>query len=619
MSALPLPATADAALTATSPPPPPRPSEADLLPDLVRSLYGQAGVALAGHLLGVVIVLVIFSAVAPRTELVGWSLLFVALWTIRVLIVRRYRRAGPAAADLDAASWQRLWNAGSLATGALWGLAGWMFYGDGRAFHQSALLLILYSYCVGAIPLLASHYRIYFAFTSLCFVPVTLRVALPGDPDALGLAVVLALIFIMTSMLARSYRRVFEQAISLKVGTERLAAQLQVQKTAADEARRVAEAANRAKTQFFSAASHDLRQPLHAMGLFAEALRAKSRGDVEVTQLVNSINSSVDALEGLFGELLDITRIDSGGVAVHAVDFSLRELFKRLELQGAPTAFEKGLALRFRGMHRAVHADPLLVERVLRNLVANAIRYSIDGGVLVSARQRGGAVLLQVWDTGVGITAAEQTRIFDEFYQVQGSAPLGAHEAKGLGLGLAIVQRLARLIDAPLGLASVPGRGSVFTLTLPLGRAPRPPTPLPDAARAALLLRLEQRRIVVVEDEPAVREGLSVLLQSWGATVVALDSVAAVEDWLRQTPPPEAPHLAIVDHRLPHGRSGLAALALMRAAFAALAAPLPAILVTGSTMVGHEDEASRHDVHVLIKPVAPNKLRAMIAFKLGLR
>ncbi len=590
-------------------------AEADRLPDLVRMLYGQAGVALAGHLLGAVIVLVAFHGVAPRSLLWSWGLLFAALWSFRVASVLAYqRRIGhaplPAA---DCSRWQDVWNASALATGALWGSAGWLFYGEGRAFHQAALLLILYSYCVGAISLLASHYRIYLVFTLLCFLPVTLRVAWPGSPDALGLATVLALVLCMTLLLARSYRRVFDHAISLKVATERLAAQLQVEKSAAEDARRVAETASRAKTQFFAAASHDLRQPLHAMGLFAEALRARSRGDVEVTRLVNSINDSVDALDGLFGELLDITRLDSGAVQVKPADFGLRTLFQRLRLASEPAAFEKGLSLRFRGERHAVHADPLLVERILRNLLANAVRYSTEGGVLVAARRRANSMLLQVWDSGVGIAAGEQDRIFDEFYQVEGRAPLAAHEAKGLGLGLAIVQRLAHLLQAPLTLASVPGRGSVFTLTLPLARESAS-LPAPPSAYAALALQLEHRLIVVVEDELLVREGLTVLLESWGASVVALESVAAVEAWLRDTPLRPTPDLAILDYRLPQGRSGLEALALLRSASST---PLPAIMVTGSSLGGHEEEAGRHDFHLLVKPVAPNKLRAMIAFKLG--
>ncbi len=156
------------------------------------------------------------------------------------------------------------------------------------------------------------------------------------------------------------------------------------------------------------------------MGLFAEALRARTH-EPEVAQLVNSINESVDALEGLFSELLDITRIDSGGVEVHPDNFELAEIFRKVRLHFEPAAFEKGLALRIRGGQHVAFADPLLVERIVRNLLSNAIRYTSDGSVLVSCRRRGERLLLQVWDTGPGIGASERARVFEEFYQVPGT------------------------------------------------------------------------------------------------------------------------------------------------------------------------------------------------------
>jgi two-component system, sensor histidine kinase len=443
---------------------------------------------------------------------------------------------------------------------------------------------------------------------------MVLRIATAGGEHSLPLAGVIVVIFGMTVMMGTYFRATYDRVLALKVRTEQLAVQLQREKAAADDAKHAAEGANRAKTQFFSAASHDLRQPLHAMVLFAEALRQKNR-DPDVAQLINSINGSVDALEGLFSELLDINRIDAGGVDVNPQHFGMKDLFARLKLHFEPAAFEKGLALTFIGARHHLYADPLLVERILRNLVSNAIRYSEDGGVLVSCRPRAGGMCVQVWDTGIGILPEALPRIFDEFFQVQGTRQLQAHHRKGLGLGLAIVKRLADLMGAPLTVRSEVGRGTVFTLMLPYGRAPAVDDSAAPKLRNLPQLALNGQRILIVEDEPAVLDGLQVLLRSWGAEVVGFDSMAAAQQWLVTEPP--VPDLLIVDYRLPEGRNGVETIKMLRGTFRREG--LPAIIVTGSTMVGHEDEAQRENFHIMFKPVVPTKLRAMIAFKLGAR
>jgi CheY-like chemotaxis protein/anti-sigma regulatory factor (Ser/Thr protein kinase) len=335
-----------------------------------------------------------------------------------------------------------------------------------------------------------------------------------------------------------------------------------------------------------------------------------------VISLVNSINQSVDALEGLFGELLDITRIDSGGVEVQPGPVSIKDLFARLRLTFEPTAFEKGLALSFHGEQRFAHTDGLLLERILRNLVSNAIRYSEDGGVLVACRPRGGKLIVQVWDSGIGIGEASLPHIFEEFYQVQSMRPLEPHQRKGMGLGLAIVKRLADLLAAPLTVRSRPGHGTVFTLEVPAGREPRGMAPVAANMATRLGISLQGRHVVIVEDEPAVREGLTVLLKAWGATVDEFDDLAGLQQWLAEEALP-APDLLIVDYRLPQGHTGIDALAALRVRWPGRT--LPAIVITGSSLGGHEDEAAKHDFHLLIKPVPPNKLRAMIAFKLAAR
>ncbi len=584
-----------------------------LLRDHVRSTFAFNRTTLAGHAIGAIIVETVFGGVAPRPLRIVWGIAFALVWLGRLWLAVRYARDEPTTTEGLLAR-LRTWQAGVLSSGVLWGAAAWLFSAYGSGLHQLALVLVVYTFCVACVPILAPQFRLFLLFVLLVFVPAIARVALAGDTLSWELAVVMSVAMGMTILLGRNYQESFDNVVGLKLRTEALAVQLGAEKAVADTARHEAEVANRAKTQFFTAASHDLRQPLHAMGLFAEALRARTH-EPEVAQLVNSINESVDALEGLFSELLDITRIDSGGVEVHPDNFELAEIFRKVRLHFEPAAFEKGLALRIRGGQHVAFADPLLVERIVRNLLSNAIRYTSDGSVLVSCRRRGERLLLQVWDTGPGIGASERARVFEEFYQVPGTAAVAVEQKKGLGLGLAIVKRLAELMDAPLTLRSETGRGSVFTLELPLGTTPR-------AARRSLPgkgpidITLDGRLIVVVEDEPAVRDGLEVLLNGWGAAIVAFDGVVATEAWAATADTAQPPALIIADYRLENGATGIAAIAAVRKRFGA---GLPAIVVTGSSMTGHDKEALEHDFHLLIKPVLPNKLRAMIAFKLGRR
>ncbi len=606
--------TAEAAVR---PPAAPLPRRVGTLVDQMRALYVQTPATLAGYAFGAVVIVMLFQPLADPRVLWGWLAALALLWGVRLAHYLRYRRR-PDADDATLLAWRRSWRVLVLLQGSLWGLASWLFWGLGTPYQTIALVLVIHTYCVSSVQLLATQAAVFVGFISLVLTPAIVRIASDtSQPGNIQLAVVLSIVFLSTVLMVRTYRNALGQAISLKARTEELAVQLRVEKAEAEAARRAAEAASRAKTQFFAAASHDLRQPLHAMGLFAEALRQRTH-DPEVTSLVNSINESVDALEGLFGELLDITRIDTGGVDVNPQPVRLKDIFGRLRLHFEPIAFEKGLMLSFRGERHVAHADPVLLERVLRNLVSNAIRYTDDGGVLVSCRPRGGQLVVQVWDSGIGIAEAVLPRIFDEFFQVQSNRPLEAHHRKGLGLGLSIVKRLAALMEAPLDVRSRPGHGTVFSITVPVGKAPRTVEALPSgaAAKQPIGLTLEGRRFVVVEDEAAVREGLQVLLQAWGAQVDAFETVEAVESWLAH-PGREAPHLLLVDYRLPQGRTGIDALVALRARWPRQ--KLPAIVITGSSLGGHEDEAVTHDYHLLIKPVLPNKLRAMIAFKLNVR
>ncbi len=442
------------------------------LAERVRNLYAYNASSLIGNGLGGLVVASLYWDVAPPTVLRTWLGAMALTWLLALGLMLGYRRQGARVAA-NARAWMLAWSLTVLSSAALWGAAAWSLHGHGQAMHQMVMLLIINCLCVGAIPALAAHRPTYLAYVAMVAMPLVARMATGQAPDRWPLAFSVALIFGATVVLGRIVHRSFDERQALKAATRSLIGQLQDEKRNAEAARAAAEAATRAKTQFLAAASHDLRQPLHALGMFVAALRAKTQ-DPQTRPLVDKMGQALDAMDGLFAELMDLSRLDAGAVPVRPSEVPLEGLFARLRLHFEPVAFDKGLALTLRGGQRRVHADPLLLERILRNLLTNAIRYTCDGGVLLVARQRGQQVLLQVWDSGVGIAPQDQQRIFDEFVQVQAVAEgVESVRRNGLGLGLAIVRRLAALMQVPISLRSVPGRGTVFSLVLPVS-APGP-------------------------------------------------------------------------------------------------------------------------------------------------
>jgi signal transduction histidine kinase len=577
----------------------------------VRLLYSQLPTSTGGTMVGALLLAAVMWGIAPANAIVGWFACMAANQGWRYWLYLRWRRTGIEAADIDRAA--NYWALGSLLSGCLWGLATLLFFIPGSPVYQAFLFVLIFAVTSAAVLLIGAHLPSFYVFVLPALVPIVVRNVIEGEPAHLTLAFIVGVATLAILTFGRNYNRVLVASLRNRFENEALARKLATQnleleraREAAERARTEAEIANRSKTQFFAAAGHDLRQPLHAMGLFAAALTEKVR-DPEVLHVVNSINASVDALEGLFNELLDISKIDSGVLKASPTHFELAAMLDRLRMDFEPEAFERGLRLRIAPTTAYVFSDPVLVERILRNLVANALRYTKAGGVLVGARRRGRELSLEVWDSGIGIPLEQQDRVFEEFYQL---ANPERNSKKGLGLGLSIVKRLVNLLGARVALASVPGRGSVFKVRLPLGE--RPAAELARKAKAAAAPGdLSGRVIVVVEDEAAVLEGMRVLLEGWGAEVVTGASIR--ETMAGVEPLGRAPDLIVADYGLREGNVGTQAIAALRERFRA---QIPAIIVSGSTTPAHVEEAKSIDAHLLLKPVMPAKLRTLIHFKL---
>ena len=355
--------------------------------------------------------------------------------------------------------------------------------------------------------------------------------------------------------------------------------------------------ANEAKTRFLAAASHDLRQPIHALALTVGELREAAHAP-ELAALARRIARSVDALEDLLDALLDVSKLDAGAIQPERRAFPLQPLFERLADEFAPVAEAKGLRFRVAPTSLWTESDPTLLGRCLLNLVANAVRYTREGGVVVGCRRRGAQAEIVVADSGIGIAAADQARIFEEFYQAGGPE---RDRAKGLGLGLAIVDRVARLLGHAITVKSQVGRGSVFGVRVPIvpPRRDQPASAAPETGA-----QLAGLRVLVVDDEPDVRAALEGLLRRWGCSV---ETASSSEEALSVDRVPL--DLVLCDLRLGEGGSGFDVLDRLKSR---RGARLHGIVVTADASAERIADARARGYPLLRKPVRPAKLRALV-------
>jgi signal transduction histidine kinase/ActR/RegA family two-component response regulator len=362
----------------------------------------------------------------------------------------------------------------------------------------------------------------------------------------------------------------------------------------------MAERANQAKSRFFAAASHDLRQPLHALSLFVAALKARNQ-QPEAQILIDNIEASTAAMELLFNALLDISRLDAGTIEAHPVHFPLQKMLLDLDHQFSALAAEKQLRLRFRPCDVILYSDPLLIERILVNLIANAIRYTDDGGVLVACRHRGRMVRLSVIDTGRGIPPDQQESVFHEFVQLHNPA---RDRSKGLGLGLAIVSRLGRLLGHRVNLHSRPDHGSIFSIDVPCGDAELIQPPMPASAPGQIPA---DALVLLVDDESAILRGMAELFDNWNIDLVTAHSAAEAEQWLASIG--RVPDVIVSDYRLPDDTDGIEVITRLRQKFGH---DIAAIVVTGDTAPDTILRISQAGFPLLHKPLRPAKLRALL-------
>ncbi len=375
-----------------------------------------------------------------------------------------------------------------------------------------------------------------------------------------------------------------------------------------ERARASAEEANQSKTRFLAAASHDILQPLNAARLFSTALvergnpGAEPTGAQESADLARKIDASLEAVEEILTALLDMSRLDAGAMKAETSVFRIDDILNQLKLEFAPLAEEKHLRLRFAPCHHAVRSDRRLLRRLLQNLVSNAIKYTPKGKVLVGCRVRRGRLKIEIWDTGLGIPENKHKIVFQEFERLES----GARTAQGLGLGLSIVERIARVLGHRIILESWPGKGSMFAVEVPTAaNMPSRPTAV-EAQAGQRHLPLEGLKIIAIDDEQRILDGMTVLLEGWGCQVLTALGLSAATERLAQSH--EVPDAILADYHLGQ-ELGIDVIAALRARFGA---EIPAILMTADRSQAVRVEADLRQINLLHKPVKPAALRALL-------
>ncbi|MDH4134096.1 MAG: hybrid sensor histidine kinase/response regulator, partial [Gammaproteobacteria bacterium] len=483
----------------------------------------------------------------------------------------------------------------ALTDGILWGLAGLFFLLPDSAPHQMILLTMIVGIPAGSIFATSYWPRTNFFFALPAISLAALGLVLQGSPASVGMAIGMLVYLVILYRMMQQAHAAAMHAIRLKYENLELVGQLREQRDAAEQA-------NVAKSRFLAAASHDLRQPLHALGLFVTALRERNR-HAELREIVAHIERCVTALGSLFEALLDVSRLDAGVVEPRPVHFALRTVLDRLAPEYEPQARAQGLDFSVAGGDILAHSDPALVERILRNLLSNALRYTPRGAVQVTARDVGAQVEIAVRDTGPGIPPDKREEVFMEFVQL---ANPERDRTKGLGLGLAIVRRLATLLDGTVVLDAAEGGGSEFRVRLPRGDAAAIVATVEPLALATI--PFAGWLVVVIDDERAVREAMQVLLEGWGC--VALTAESAVDAVQRLHAAGRRPDVIIADYRLRENATGAEAIGLLQREFGAA---IPGFIITGDTAPERLQEASASGHLLLHKPVQPGKLRALLA------
>lgn len=569
----------------------------DIEAAMVRLLYRQShGILFANFVIPAAVVYALRDTVAIHM-LLAWMGAIYLLTIGRIVLSLMFFRHGESRATPG--QWVFRFTVFSWISAALWGLLGstWMLPQEPQ--WVAFACIVLAGMACGAMPALSARLSVYLGFMAIMVAPFIVTCLMQPAPiyDVyLAFAIALCVVNVYFS---RVTHRNLLSGVQLRFENLALIAQLERERDRAN-------AANLAKTRFLAAASHDLRQPLHALGLLSASLSAVAeRGDVDADgarQLGRRLDTTLERMGGLLDGLLDVSRLDAGLVTIRRRPLPLATLLDDIRDEYEEQARRQGCRLDVVVTEAWIDSDPELLRRILDNLLSNAIRYAPNARILVGARRRPGAMEIQVIDGGPGIAPEQQALVFEEFAQLP-----DAPAEQGLGLGLAIVRRLAGLLGHPILLRSTPGRGSNFSVTVPLARDVAAPMNMDARAQSAA----ESYGVMLVDDDPQILAALGDLLSFWGHAVYAgatVEGVCAAHQRARARG--DAPvHLVLADYRLAGQITGDQVIGWLREY---LDAPVPGLIVTGDTAPDRLRALHASGYRVLHKPIAAEALRQAI-------
>jgi signal transduction histidine kinase/ActR/RegA family two-component response regulator len=484
------------------------------------------------------------------------------------------------------------------ALGLSWGSLAWIAVDGVSVFSSIVVIALLVSLLVGLMSTLSPILSLYViaCLTISGTVSSKLLSLNQSEYNNIGLFGIAACVIFIA--MARDMNQQHKKNILLQFDNQDLIEKLNQETEKVRAAQKLAENESQAKTKFLAAASHDIRQPIHALGLFLEVL-ARSPLTQYQQQVLQNANTAFEASAEMLNTLLDFSRVEAGVVDVQQRAIYLQPMLNKLESEMAPLAANKNLVYRSKDTEAIVNSDPALLELILRNLISNAIRYTERGGILIACRQRGVYTSLEIWDTGIGIAPVHHDNIFKEFYQLGNTE---RDRKKGLGLGLAIVRGYTQMLKHNLLFNSALGRGSVFKVEI--FNAIEKPKNNSATAKQPQLTSLNAR-VLVIDDDETVRLGMAGLLHTWGCQCDAADSIEEALQFVKN----QTPDLIISDFRLRDLQTGAQAIAQIHTA---CGTTIPALLITGDTGKDRLIEATQSGIPLLSKPVAPSVLYAKL-------